>query len=86
MFVYFEYKQELSIEESRLIEPISHRSLLTEIEGDITEESKEQARTESSISGRISEAKTMLDALGKPYYVRLHYHNHPSQPCETENL
>lgn len=84
MTAYFEYSQELEI--GSTFEPVSGRSVLANLEGGITEENKIIARGLVNPVAVI-DAKTLLDGLGEPYYVRIHFHDHANQqPCEVESL
>ena len=84
MIAYFEYSQDLP--PGHEFEPVTSRSVLTILEGGITEANKATAR-EFVDSAQVEEAHALLEGLGMPYYVRVHFHDHLNQnPCEVENL
>ena len=84
MIAYFEYQQELDDDSD--FEPVSHRSIITVLEGGLTEENKSIARGLVDAEA-VADAKILLEGLGFPYYVRIHFHDHANKvPCEVEVL
>ncbi|MCK5615383.1 hypothetical protein KAR91_76675 [Candidatus Pacearchaeota archaeon] len=83
MIAYFAYSQEL--DSLSAMQPVSHRELLINIEGNITEEKKAIARALIDPI-QVEEARAVLEGLGFPYHIRMVFNGHPTETCEAENL
>jgi len=75
VIAYFKYEQRLTDKDLETKVPLSGISLFKTIDGEITEDKKQTLLNDSSLPQLLSNTTSMLEGMGKDYYIALYVKN-----------